>query len=89
LKNYDNDWKNCVENGLTLSDHGCFGFMRNLGDSSSQDCTFERRDCYWVLKRSHSLARDIFVKHKKLGTPQTHDSLFDSKYIPELKIYLS
>ena len=42
--NYDNDWENWVGNGLTLSGHGCFSSMRNSGDSSSQDCTFEHRD---------------------------------------------
>ena len=41
-KNFDFDWE--VENGLTLSGHCCFRFMRNSGDFSSQDYTFERKD---------------------------------------------
>ena len=64
-------WKICVDNcevesgwnGLTLSSHYCFGSMRNLGDFSSRDCTFECRDCYGALSRPHSCVRAIFVGH--------------------------
>ena len=87
-KNYDNHWENQVGNGLTLSGYGCFGSMRNSCDFSSQDCMFEREDCYWALKRPHSSAQDTFVEREKLGTPKIHSSLLDSKYIPELKISL-
>ena len=60
-KNFDYNWD--VANDLTLSGHCCFGSMRNSGDFSSQDCTFEHKDCYGVLKRPHSWARDTFIEH--------------------------
>ena len=60
-KNFDYDWD--VVNGLTLSGNYYFGSMRNLGDLSSKDCTFERKDHFGALKRPHSWAWDTFVEH--------------------------
>ena len=85
-KNYDYDWD--IGSDLILSCHYCFGSMKSLGDFSNQDCTFEHKDCYRALKRTHSWAWEIFAKLEKLGTPQTHGSWLDSKYSPELKIGL-
>jgi len=56
LKSLVDDWKTYWNvgsglNGLTVSDHCCFGSMRNLGNFSSQDCTFVRKDYCWAFKR--------------------------------------
>ena len=70
VDNYESwsNWKNChydwdVESGLTLSGHCCLGSIRNSGNFSSQNCTFEHKDCYGALKRPHSWVPGIFVAH--------------------------
>ena len=69
-----------------MSSYYCFSSMRNLGDFSSQDCTFVRKDYCSALKRPHSSVQDIVAELETQDTPQTHDSWLDSKYYPELKI---
>ena len=78
-----NDW-----NGLILSDHSCFGYIRNLGDFSSQSCIFVRRDYCGASKRSNSWAQLIFAKHEKHDNFQTHGLKLDSMCNPELRIHL-
>ena len=73
---------------MTLSGHCCFGSMRNLGDFTSQDCTFMRKDYCSALKRPHSSVQDIIAELETQDTPQTHDSSLDSMYNPELEISL-
>ena len=81
LKNY---WENCEGNleswvddwnigsglnGLTLSDHYCFGSMRNSGDFSSQDYTLVRRNYYWALNKPHASVQEIVTELGTLNTP--------------------
>ena len=86
LENCVNNWE--VEscwNGLTLRGHGCFDSMRNLGNFSRRDCTFECRDCCGVLRRPHSCVQATFVRHETQDTIQTYGSWLDSKYSLDLK----
>jgi len=62
--------------------------MRNLGDFSSRDYTFESMDCYGPLSRPHSYAQAIFVEHEKKNTLQTHGAWLDSMCSPKLKFGL-
>ena len=71
-----------------MSDHCCFGSMRNSSDFSSQDGALVRKDYCSVLKRPHSSVHGIVAEPETQGTPQTHDSWLDSKYSLELKIGL-
>ena len=71
-----------------MSDHYCFGSMRNSGDFSIQDCTLVRKDYCSALKRPHSSVHGIVAEPETQGTPRTHDSWLGSKYSPELKISL-
>ena len=66
--NWIDDWKNCdydwdVASGFTLSGHYCFSFIRNSGNFSSLNCTFEHKNYYGALKRPHSWAQDTFVEN--------------------------
>ena len=68
LKSWVYVWKNCdydldVRIDLTLSGHCCFGSIRNLSNFSSQNCTFENKDCYRAMKRPHLQAQDTFAEH--------------------------
>ena len=94
LESWVDDWKNYWNvrsglNSLIVSDHCCFGFMRNSGDFSSQNCTFVRKDYCWALKRPHSSVLKSIVELETQDTPQTYDSWPDSKYNLELKIGLA
>ena len=55
-----------------MSGHCYFSSMRNLGDFSSQDCTFEYKDCSGTSKRPHSWARVTFPGQEKSDIPQKH-----------------
>ena len=71
-----------------MGGHCCVGFMRNLDDFSSQDCTLERKDHCLALKRPHSSVQKGVVELEIQDTPQTHNSWPDSKYNPKLEIGL-
>ena len=69
-KDYDYDWNvGSGLNGLTMSDHCCFGSMSNSGDFSSQNYTFVHKDYCWALKRLHSSFQKIIAKLETQDTP--------------------
>jgi len=74
--------------GLTVGGHCFVGFMRNLDDFSSNDCTLERKDHCSALKRPHSSVLESVVEFETQDTPQTHDSWPNSMYNLELEIGL-
>jgi len=79
LESWVDDWKNYWDDesglpGSTVDGHCCVGFMRNLGDFSSQDSTLERKDHCSALKRPHSSVLKSVVKLETQDTPQIYDS---------------
>ena len=68
-----------------MSDHCCFGSMRNSGDFSSQNCTLVGKDYCSALKRPHSSVLKSVIEFETQDTPQTYDSWLDNKYSPELE----